>query len=44
MHRWKNNIKIDIKETGGEDADWIHPAKDGEQRWAFVNMVMSCVC
>jgi hypothetical protein len=26
-HRWENNIKMDLNETGWEGADWIHPAQ-----------------
>jgi hypothetical protein len=25
--RWEDNIKINLKETGGEGADWIHQAQ-----------------
>jgi hypothetical protein len=24
MHIWEDNIKIDVKQTGCEDVDWIH--------------------
>jgi hypothetical protein len=29
-----------LKETRWEDVDWIHLAKDRDQWWALVNMVM----
>jgi hypothetical protein len=29
-NRWKDNIKIDFKETGREGVDWIHPPQDRE--------------
>jgi hypothetical protein len=25
-HRWEDNINMDLKETGWEGVDWIHPA------------------
>jgi hypothetical protein len=27
-HRWENNIKIDLRETGWGGIDWIHLAQD----------------
>jgi hypothetical protein len=32
--RWEDNIKMDLKETGRENVDWIHLA----QWWTLVNM------
>jgi len=29
--RWKDNIRMDIKEIGWEGVDWIHLAKDRNQ-------------
>jgi hypothetical protein len=29
--KWKDNIKIDLGETGWEDVDWIHLAQDTDQ-------------
>jgi hypothetical protein len=26
--RWGNNIRIDLREIGWEDVDWMHPAQD----------------
>jgi hypothetical protein len=26
-HRWEGNIKMDLKEGGYEEADWIHMAQ-----------------
>jgi hypothetical protein len=26
--RWKGNVKMDLKETGCDDMDWIHLAQD----------------
>jgi hypothetical protein len=25
-HRWENNIKMDLREIGWEDVDWMHLA------------------
>jgi hypothetical protein len=38
--RWVD-IKMDLKETGCEDVDWIHLAQDRVQWWVLVNVVMS---
>jgi hypothetical protein len=27
--RWKNNIRIDLREVGWEDVDWMYLAQDG---------------
>jgi hypothetical protein len=40
-HRWEDNIKMDLKETGFEDMDWIHLARDRDTWWALVNTVMN---
>jgi hypothetical protein len=29
--RWEDNNEMDLKETGYEDMDWIHPAQDRDQ-------------
>jgi hypothetical protein len=39
--RWKDNIKMDLREIGFGDVDWIHLAQDGDRRWAVVNTVMN---
>jgi hypothetical protein len=39
--RRKNNIKIDLREVGWEDVDWIHLAQDRDQWRAVVNTVMN---
>jgi hypothetical protein len=28
MHRWKNNITMDLKGSGCEVIDWVYPAED----------------
>jgi hypothetical protein len=39
--RWKDNIKMDLLETGLNVVDWIHLAQD-RYRWrALVNLVMN---
>jgi hypothetical protein len=39
--RWEYNIKMDLKETGWEDADWIHVVQYRDQWRAVVNTVMN---
>jgi hypothetical protein len=39
--RWEDNIKMDLRETGIEGANWIRLTQDRVQRWAFVNTVMN---
>jgi hypothetical protein len=40
-HRWEDNIKIDLRETGCGGMDWIDLAQDRDQWRAPVNMVMN---
>jgi hypothetical protein len=40
-HRWKDNIKIGLQETGWEGMDWFHLAQDRDKRQDLVNMVMN---
>jgi len=40
-HRWENNTKIDLKKTGCEDVDQIHPVQSRVQWLVFVNMTMN---
>jgi hypothetical protein len=40
-HRWRDNIRMVLKETGWEGMDWIHLAQDREQWRAVLNAVMS---
>jgi hypothetical protein len=40
-HRWEDNIKMDLRETGIDGANWIQLAQDRIQRWAFVNTVIN---
>jgi hypothetical protein len=39
--RWEDNIKIDLREIGFWDMDWIHWAQDGDKWRALVNKVMN---
>jgi hypothetical protein len=32
--RWKDNIKIDLKETGWKGMNWIHLAQDRDKKTA----------
>jgi hypothetical protein len=37
----EDNIKMDHREIGCGDVDWIHLAQDRDTWWALVNMVMN---
>jgi hypothetical protein len=39
--RWEDNIKLDLREIGIDEANWIWLAEDRVQWWAFVNTVMN---
>jgi hypothetical protein len=39
--RWEDNIKIDLREIGFGDVDWIHWAQDRDRWRALVNTVMN---
>jgi hypothetical protein len=39
-HRGEDNIKLDLRETGIDGANWIQLTEDRVQWQAFVNMVM----
>jgi hypothetical protein len=40
-HRWEDNIKLDLREIGINEANWIWLAQDRVQWRAFVNTVMN---
>jgi hypothetical protein len=40
-HRWEDNIKMDLREIGFGDVDWIHLAKHRDRWRALVNMVIN---
>jgi ribosome biogenesis protein Nip4 len=37
--RWEDNIKMDLREIGFGDVDWMHLAQDSDR--ALVNTVMN---
>jgi hypothetical protein len=39
--RWENNIKMDLRETGIDGANWIGLAQDRIQWRVFVNTVIN---
>jgi hypothetical protein len=39
--RWEDNIKMDLRETGIDGANWIQLAQNTVQWRAFVNTVMN---
>jgi hypothetical protein len=39
-HGWEDNIKMDLREIGFGDVDWIHWAQDRDSWRALVNTVM----
>jgi len=39
-HRWKDNIKMDLKEVGCGGMDWIKLTQERDRWWARVNAVM----
>jgi hypothetical protein len=41
MRRWKDNIKMDLRETGLDEANWIRLAQDRLRWWALVSKIMN---
>jgi hypothetical protein len=39
--RWEDNIKMDLRETGFGDVDWIHLVRDRDRWRDLVNTVMN---
>jgi hypothetical protein len=39
--RWEDNIKMDLRDIGFGDVDWIHCAQDRDRWRALVNTVMN---
>jgi hypothetical protein len=39
--RWEDNIKMDLREIGFGDVDWIDLAQDRDRWQALVNTVMN---
>ena len=40
-HKWEDNIKMDLREVGGEDMDWNSLAQDRDRWQSLVNVVMN---
>jgi len=40
MHRWEDNIKMDLKKVGWWSMDWIDLAQE-KDRWTALNAVMN---
>jgi hypothetical protein len=40
-HRWVDNIKMDLREIGWDDMDWIDLAQNRDQWRALLNTVMN---
>jgi hypothetical protein len=38
-HRWEDTARMNLREVGWEDVDWMHLVQDTDQRWALVNIV-----
>jgi hypothetical protein len=38
---WVDNIKMDLRDIGWSDMDWVNLAQDRNQRRVFVNAVMN---
>jgi hypothetical protein len=39
--RWKDNIKMDLRETGIDETSWIRLAQDRVQCRAFMSTIMN---
>jgi hypothetical protein len=39
--KWVDNVKMDLRETGWDDVDWIDMAQFRDQWWAVVNNDLS---
>jgi hypothetical protein len=40
-HRWEDEIKMDLREIGWGDVEWIQLAEDRDHWWAVVDTVMN---
>jgi hypothetical protein len=40
MHRWEDNIMMDLQEVGCGDMDWMKLTPDRDRLWELVNVVM----
>ena len=41
MHRWEDNIKMDLQEVGGVGMDWIRLVQERGRWQAVVNAVIN---
>ena len=41
QHRWEDDIKIDVKDTGWGGVDRTNLAQDGDRWWAVVSTVIN---
>jgi hypothetical protein len=41
MRRWEDGVRMDLRETGLRDVDWILLAQDRDRWWAVVSAVMN---
>ena len=39
--RWEGNIKMDLREVGYVNGDWIDLAQDRDHWWAYVRAIMN---
>jgi hypothetical protein len=39
--RWEDGVRVDLREIGLEDVDWIRLAQDRDRWWAVVSAVMN---
>jgi hypothetical protein len=39
--RWKDNVKLHLREIGWKGVDWMHLAQDKDQCRALVYMIMN---
>jgi hypothetical protein len=39
--RWEDNIRMDLREIGWEDVDWMHMDQNRDQWRALANMMMN---
>jgi hypothetical protein len=42
-HRWVYNIRMDLREIGWDDTEWIDLIQDRDQWSALVNTVMNLI-
>jgi hypothetical protein len=40
-HKWVDEIRMDLGETGWEDVEWLQLAQDRDQWQALVNVAMN---